>query len=233
MNGLLIVVALIFVICAIIGYVKGFTKIVASLAATLVTIALVVVLTPYVSSIVLKVVPIETMVQEKFMEVFMEESGTAAEVENSRDAQSLLIENAELPGMFKELLVENNNEEIYKSLGVTKFSEYVSGYLARMIANIISFLLTFIVTTVVIRIVIGVLGIIEKLPLIGGLNRYAGGAVGLGTGLVLVWVLMVLITLIYDTQIGQTCFAHIAENKFLEMLYNNNILMNYITKFRA
>ena len=67
----------------------------------------------------------------------------------------------------------------------------------------------------------------------GGMNRLAGGILGIGTGLVVVWILFVILTLIYDTEIGTLCFAHIAESEFLTKLYNNNILMNYITKFRA
>ena len=56
---------------------------------------------------------------------------------------------------------------------------------------------------------------------------------GLGTGLIVVWVLFIVITLMYDTEIGKMCFENIAENKLLTLLYDNNILMNYITKFRV
>ena len=77
------------------------------------------------------------------------------------------------------------------------------------------------------------LGIISDLPVIGGLNRVAGGALGLGTGLIIVWILFIVITLLYDTGLGKACFENIAENEFLTFLYNNNILMQYITKFRV
>ena len=69
--------------------------------------------------------------------------------------------------------------------------------------------------------------------MIGGLNRIAGGILGIGTGLIVVWVLFIIITLMYDSEIGRQCFASIAENEFLTYLYENNILMYYITKFRA
>ena len=65
MNGLSIVVAAIFLLCAFWGYRRGFIKIVASLAATLATIILVIFLSPYVSDMILKVVPIEKTIQEK------------------------------------------------------------------------------------------------------------------------------------------------------------------------
>lgn len=241
MNGLSIVVAGIFLLCAFWGYRRGFIKIVASLAATLATIMLVAFLTPYVSGMLLKVIPIEKTMQEKCIEILMpeaeveegEELALPDDAETSRETQITLIENAKLPEIFRQSLLENNNDEIYETLGVTTFTEYVGSYLAKLVANIISFLLTLIVVTIAVRTVTYTLGIIAKLPIIGGLNRVAGGILGMGTGLVMIWILFIVITLMYDTEIGVLCFQHIGENEFLTELYNNNILMNFITKFRA
>ena len=236
MNGLLIAVGLIFLVCMIVGYTRGFIKIVASLGATVATIVLATFLSPYVSGVLLKTVPIEEMMQEKCMEILMsnqEGVTVSGDVENSQDAQFFMIENAKLPEVFQQLLLDNNNPEIYKTLGVTTFSEYIGSYLARLIADIVSFLLTLIVVTIVVRTILCTVGFIGKLPVIGGLNRIAGGILGIGTGLIVVWVLFIIITLMYDSEIGRQCFASIAENEFLTYLYENNILMYYITKFRA
>ena len=239
MNGLLIAVAVIFLVGMFWGYYKGFIKIVASLATTIATIALVGFLTPYVSDMVMKVVPMESLMQEKCIEILFPESKETEEytipdeIEGSRDAQISLIEQAKIPDLFRQSLLENNNEEIYESLGVTKFSEYVGSYLARLLANIISFLLVLVVVTIAVRIIVSALGIIGKLPVIGGINRLAGGVLGIGTGLIIVWVMFVVITLLYNTEIGEMCFSYIEESKFLTELYNNNILLNFITKFRA
>lgn len=241
MNGLSIVVAIIFLACAAWGCYKGFLKIAASFAVSLVSIILVVILAPHVSNMIMKTFSMEEKMQKKCIEWLVPEKeevegeGAALPegVDSSRETQITLLENAKLPEMFRQLLLENNNKEIYKSLGVTTFSEYVGSYLAKLIANVIGFLLALLVVTVIIRLLIYALGIIEKIPVIGGLNRVAGGLVGIGTGLIVVWVLFVIITLLYDTKLGTTCFQHIAENKFLTELYDKNILMNFITKFRA
>lgn len=239
MNGLLIVVAAIFLFCVFWGYHRGFIKIAVSLAATLITIILVVFMTPYISSMILKVFPIEKAMQEKCIEILVpkaegdKEQALPQDVETSRETQISLLENAKLPEMFRQSLLENNNEEIYKSLGVTTFTGYVGSYLAKQAANIISFLLAMIVVTVIVRIITYTLGIIGKLPVIGGLNRLAGGLVGMGAGLLAVWVLFIIITMMYNSEIGKICFQNIADNKFLTELYNNNILMNFITKFRV
>lgn len=240
MNELLIVVGIIFLICILNGVSRGFIKIVASLAATIAIIVLVAIATPFVSDTILKVTPIEEFTQEKCSEILginqesqEDEQENIEEKEFTREEQITMLENAKLPDFVKELLLENNNTEIYESLGVSKFSDYVGSYLAKLFANIIGFLLAFLIISIVVRTVLYMLGIISDLPVIGGLNRLAGGVLGLGTGLIVVWVLFIVITLMYDTEIGKMCFENIAENKLLTLLYDNNILMNYITKFRV
>ncbi len=231
MNGMLIAVAIIFLAGLIIGYARGFIKIVASFAITIASIVLVMFLSPYVSDFILKNTPIEKMVQEKCIEMLApdgEELKDALKGEYTREEQISLIENAKVPSMIEKLLLDNNNSEMYETLGVKTFGEYLSKYLAKLIADILAFLVTFIVVTIVARIVLGLLGIIGKLPIVGGLNRIAGGALGLASSLIIVWILFVVITLIYQTEFGVTCFDNIAKSEFLTFLYDNNVLMKYI-----
>ena len=54
----------------------------------------------------------------------MEDIITSAEI--PRDVQISAIEGADLPDLFKSLLTENNNSEMYTRLGATTFAEYVS-----------------------------------------------------------------------------------------------------------
>ena len=77
------------------------------------------------------------------------------------------------------------------------------------------------------------LGLISDLPIIGGANRLAGGAVGLAKALIIVWVVFVIITLMYDSKFGATCLQCIEENEFLSYLYDRNLLLNFMVKFRG
>lgn len=235
MNELLIIVGVIFLICAIVGYVRGFIKTVASLLATIAIVVLVVILNPFVSGAIQKAIPLEEMAQEKCMEILMPEGDTeetAEEVELPREAQIAAIEQSELPEFFKQLLLENNNNEVYATLGVTTFAEYVAKFLAKIIADILAFLLTVLVVTIIVRTVLYIFGVIGDLPVIGGINRVAGGLLGLGTGLVIVWVLFIVMTVMYDTAIGSWGLEKIADDQILSVLYESNILMEYVTKFR-
>lgn len=229
MNELLLVVAGIFVLCILVGVNRGFIKIVASLFATLIILVLVVFTTPYVGELLVKYTPLDENIQEKCSEIFaVEEMDTT-----SRDVQIAVIEQAELPEIFKELLLANNNTEVYESLGVTTFVEYIGTYFAKLVTDIAAFLLTFLAVTIVVRAVLYILGIIGDLPVIGGINRLAGGALGIGTGVIIVWILFIVITVLYDMSICKLFLQNIEDSEFLQFLYDNNVLINYVTKFRS
>ena len=234
MNGLFVFVAIIFVVAAFVGYKQGLIKIVVSLLATLLMFTLVTMLTPYVSNLIREVTPLEKTVQKKMGEAFALDGDPSMkfdEVDLPRDAQIALIEAAELPDTFREMLLSNNNNEAYESLGVSTFGAYVAAYISKVIADVVAFLIILVVLVIAFPIVIRALGIINKLPVIGGINRLAGAVLGLGIGLAVVWVLFIVLTLMYDTSLGRACFENIEASAMLKTLYDQNVLMNYIVKF--
>lgn len=235
MNILLMIVGGVFLLSAIVGFARGFIKIIASLAATVFTIVIVIVATPVVGNVIREATPVGSYIEEECMKVFLKEGveGQEALLDAAipREEQIRLIEESKMPQVIQDLLLENNNGEVYEALGVASFGRYVAAYITKVMTDIVAFLVTFLAVTIIVRTILYVLGIIGDLPVIGGVNRLAGAVLGLGTGLVIVWVLFVLVTLAYDTSIGQQCFAMISENEILQMLYDNNLIMKYIMKF--
>ncbi len=235
MNKLLLVVGAILLISLIVGYVRGFLKIALSLVITIASIFLVVSMTPHISGWIQTSTSIGQKVQEKISGMLETSSGASegalATIEGSREQQISLIEGAELPSVIQEMLLENNNNEVYETLGVTSFVDYVGAYITKLIADIIAFLVAWLVVTIAARILMGVVGIINKIPVIGGVNRIAGGIAGAGIGLILVWILFILVTLLYNTTVGKACMTDIAASQILTKLYDGNVLMKYITKF--
>ena len=158
----------------------------------------------------------------------MEDIITSAEI--PRDVQISAIEAADLPDVFKNLLTENNNSEMYQRLGAETFAEYVGNFLAELILNILAFLGSFILITIVIRAIVFALDIVSNLPVLGALNRIAGGIVGLAGALV--WTAFIVITLLYVTGAGKELFSMIESDVFLNTLYQYNPLMSLATMFR-
>lgn len=235
MNKLLLVVGTIFLISIIVGYVRGFLKIAVSLAITIASIFLVMAISPHISAWLQESTAIEETVKNKLESMIEMPEGMSAEtiasVEIPREQQIALIEGAGLPGMIRDMLLENNNNEAYETLGVTNFVDYIGAYITKLIADILSFLIAWIVVTIIARVLMGVIGIIDKLPVIGGVNKIAGAVVGAGIALIIVWILFILVTLLYNTTVGQACMTDIAASRILTKLYDGNVLMKFITRF--
>ena len=160
----------------------------------------------------------------------MEDIITSAEI--PRDVQISAIEGADLPDLFKSLLTDNNNSEMYTRLGATTFAEYVGDFLAKLILNILAFLGTFILITIIIRAIVFALDIVSDLPVLGVLNRLAGGVIGLSGALIIVWTAFVVITLLYVTSFGKELYTMIETDNFLSVLYQYNPIMSLATMFR-
>ena len=234
MNVVLLIVGIIFLVCMIVGYRKGFLKIAVSLGITIAAIILVTMLSPYVSTWIQKSTPLVETVQNKVEDILISEGvpeEALVQVEDSREQQISLIEGGNIPKVIQEMLLSNNNNEVYQMLGVTTFVEYIGAYVAKIIADIIAFLITLIIVMILVRVIMGVIGIIGKIPVVGGVNRLAGAAVGIGVGLIIVWTLFIVVTLLYNTTFGKMCLENIAESQILTKLYDGNVLMNSITKF--
>ncbi|MCI9216475.1 CvpA family protein [Lachnospiraceae bacterium 42-17] len=151
-------------------------------------------------------------------------------VEIPRDMQMSAIEASELPEVFKSLLSTNNNNEIYKELGVENFVQYVGSFLAKLLINIVAFLCVFLLVTIVMRAIIFALDIVSELPVFGFLDRLAGGAVGVLCALVIVWIMFIVITLLYVASIGTDFYEMIQANTLTKLLYEYNPIMKLATR---
>lgn len=151
-------------------------------------------------------------------------------MEIPRDMQQEAINAADMPDIFKDLLSVNNNSEIYEELGVDTFAQYVGSFLAKLIINIISYLGTFVIVTIILRAIIFALDIIAELPVLGLINRLAGGAIGFVGAAIIVWILFIVVTLLYTTVIGKDVYLAIQGNGILKFLYDNNPIMGMAAK---
>lgn len=154
------------------------------------------------------------------------------DIEIPRDMQIAAIESADIPQVFKNILLTNNNSKIYDKLGVTSFASYVAKYMAQLVVNIVAFMLTLIVVTIVLRAVIFSLNVIADLPVFGFMNRLAGGVMGVIGVLIIVWAAFVIITVMYTTEIGREMFDMIQSNSMLSVIYEYNPIMKLATTLR-
>lgn len=148
-----------------------------------------------------------------------------------KEVQIQQIEDSTLPTFMKDIILENNNTEIYNELSVSSFPEYVASYISRMVIKIISFLVTFLLVVIIVKALMVAVDIIGELPVVGPLNHFGGALLGIVVALMFVWLGFLILTVLYSTAVGKTCFEMIESSQVLTFLYDKNILLQKLLKF--
>lgn len=225
MNWLLIVVLAILIISAFIGHKNGFIKTAFSLFSVIIALTLTAWISPTINRMLRENDKVYGGIVERVEKMLLveEEEGTKA------NEQISIIEGLALPQTIKDSLIENNNTDVYKALAITSFHDYISNYLAGIIINAIAFMATFLLISIILGVLCFTLNLISKLPLLNSINKTAGLIVGLVQGLIVVWLFFILITVFGSSELGQKALQMIDESQILSLIYNNNLLLRFVT----
>lgn len=224
MNWLFWVVAAFLVYHVVDGLRRGFIKKSVSAVSLIITLVLVTYLTPQITTFIQDYTSLHESLQEKCSEIFLNNEYN----QDVKTDQVMMIENMDLPENIKEMLLENNNKEVYDVLEVSGFHEYIGAYLANMIINALAYLLSFVIIWTLLRAILLALDVVAKLPLLRGINQLAGGLLGLVIGIVLVWIAFLLVTILCNGELGRAFFRLISENPFLLFLYSQNVILKIV-----
>lgn len=223
MNLLTVIVIALLILYAFWGYKAGLIKTIFSICSMIVALALTFVISPQISKAL--------QANEKVVGYFSEKVQNAMNLDkitNSITDKASEIDKLPIPESFKESLKENNTVEAQVALGVNNFSDYLSHSIACMIINTLCFVVIFLVLIVGLKILCTVLNIISKLPVLHQINKFTGLLAGLARGLIAIWLLCIILVLFSSTTWGKACFEMINESVFLSILYNNNLLIQFV-----
>lgn len=226
-NYLFVAVMILFFFCIVNGYRKGFLRIVISLLGIILAIAAVTVVSPHISDYLINHTKTYDAVKEKVISVFQEDN---SRLDNTiPENQMLTIESYDLPDVIKNSLIKNNTSEMYQSLMVTIFEDYIAGYLAKIIINAISFIGLFLMLIVFLWFVLFSADIIARIPIIKGANKILGAVAGFLKALIITWVVFFIVLIFFGNDIGNTMMAEVKDSAFLSLLFNTNILFQFIS----
>lgn len=224
-NWLSIAVAVYLIGMVLYGHYKGFIKLAVSAVALVITFAAIHVAMPQVTDFLKNNTKIYSAFEESMMEAMkIEESADSEEPSGQRT----IIEGLELPKQLKEALLENNNNEVYKVLGVETFTQYIASYLANSIINIIGFLVLFVVVFAALNIITVWLDLVAKLPILSGINKIAGGFLGGTEGLIFLWIICLFVTAFSGTAGGKALIQQIESSALLSYIYDHNLLSSFV-----
>ena len=222
-----IVILLILILFIWMGYRRGFIREIVSFFFVFLSLSLAWAINPYINDFLISETPVYSTIQKTCTDFVQKHS---SDLENEMESSSQFIDGLNLPEILRKNIEKNNNTENYAELSVNTLTEYVSGYLARTIVNGLSYVLAYILATIGIRIVVYILNLIAGLPILKTANKLTGGLVGFVKGLVFIWILFLILTVLCSTEIGKTSLELIEKDSLLSVIYQYDPLIQIFTK---
>ncbi len=222
MSGIIvdIIILGIILIPTVQGFHNGLTKILYGFLATVVAVLLTLVIYKPVAAVVID----KTTIDEFFS------TGIYNILNNQNFSDTELI-NPENTQMSKQLVILINK---YLAEALNKSAENVFSYVSIKLSHIMVNLLTLIFLISIIRIILSffkiIIDTIANLPIIKQVNIAGGMAIGFIKGFFIVYLIFAIFS-VFSPMIEKTgILAMIQESKVGSTLYNNNLILNFISK---
>ena len=229
MNWLLIIVILVLAGNIVWGFSKGFLRVIYSMLAWIAILVFVTWATPYVANVLTEKTNIdnriETNLDEKLHELVIPDTQKPGQgKKNYRDLQM------KLPDAVTNKLFDTNKiaDQILEGSGAY---DVVAGRATDLVMRVISFVLVLLIAVISFHLLSVVLKVVEKLPLIGGINRLLGLFAGLVKGILIIWLAFAIIAMAGTTDIGIALISYIYESPLLIWAYENNFVLTLLMTF--
>lgn len=240
MNWLLIIVILVLAGNIVWGFSKGFLRVIYSMLAWIAILVFVTWATPYVANVLTEKTNIDNRIElnldERLHELVIGDTNGQKEdrepdaqnpgqgKKNYRDLQM------KLPDVVTNKLFDTNKiaDQILEGSGAY---DVVAGRATDLAMRVISFVLVLLIAVISFHLLSVVLKVVEKLPLIGGINRLLGLFAGLVKGILIIWLAFAIIAMAGTTDIGIALISYIYESPLLIWVYENNFVLTLLMTF--
>lgn len=213
----------------ILGFKRGMIKTLFGFASNVIGIFLAYMIYPYVSAFLIKETGLKGSIQNKIVHSLKLDALLSDVV--GRQAQEAAMNQLPIPEIFKKMLIENNNDEVYRLLDTNSLQDYISGTLATIVINAIGFLVVAILVMLAVSLLSGTLDILAKLPIVSQLNQMGGLMVGTLWGVVVLWCGGLLILFMAGIQKNGQLMALLERSPITLFFFENNLLMHYVSDF--
>ena len=229
----LIVTIIVFAFLAVFtiaGFNKGFLRLLFTTCSAIIIIILCALLTRPLASFLQEKTFVGTEAESRITEYVTKEVAER-NIGLEIGAEDEFVDSFPLPGFVRTDIKVNNTIKKYTEMGVNSFSGYISARLTNIVIYAIAFILLFIVLSLVFRVIIFLLKVIEKIPVIRGINRLFGAVLGLAEGMLTLWCICIFIMIFSGTAFGTSCMEIISGSPVLSFIYNHNILVMAFSHF--
>lgn len=244
MNWLLIIVILIIAWNIAIGYNRGFLRIIYSLLAWVLVVGISTAATPYVKEVLQQNTDIEAKIEQNVKDSLKEKvesesniqkeqlkSNVDDSLQQSQEYQILQQLEIELPQPAIDKLFDSSADTAGEMIEQSGIYDGIASQIASMAMDGIAYVITFILVGIVCTILSQALKIIERIPIISGINKWFGIAAGTLKGFVIVWIFMAIAAMSCTSGFGKSMISYIYESPFLKFIYENNLILKLIMLF--
>ncbi len=216
-----IAVIIFLLIFLVIGCARGFLRIILATFSLLIAVILAGALAGPLANYVETGTVIGPRIQNRIQDYVSDK--LAGLPDTAEDAEEALIAALPLPAAVKQDLSDQNTAAGYVDRGVSTFSEYIAVSLSRLVIRILCFIVLFIVLYLIVRLILRLSNAINRIPVLGGINRLFGGIFGLAEGMLFLWIICLIIMMMSGTEFGSSCEKVIKDSVFLNFIYEHNI----------
>lgn len=229
MNWLTIAVILILALFVVIGHKKGVLKTVYSVVTGVIVLIVVIFANPFMTDILETYTQIDDRIEQKCHEQLKAGVKNAAGKESEKldKEQQIDVLGLKLPEVVVEQFLQADDyaDDLLEESGIYTG---ISGQVTELAMKGISYAVTMIILVIVFGALYRVFRIIEKLPVIGEVNRGLGAILGLGEGLLLVWIFFALVAMGSTSDFCHMIIERVYESQFLVMIYENNLVLTML-----
>ena len=254
MNWLLIAVILVMAWKMVGGYRKGFLRVAYSLVEWILVFVFVTWASPYVADFLTNHTGIPAYIEAQCIERMKDSVKTQSAEQNSEktpdaagDKSTKLGESLKglgivLPDNLTEKLFVASQDTIDEAMSSTGEAadrileekgvyQAVAEKISGLAISGLSYILTLILSLIIFRAIGSGLHLVNKVPLVGGVNQVFGFLAGSIEGLICVWIFFAVTAACAGTGWGKFVITYIEENPMLIWLYQNNLLVSILLSF--
>ena len=229
MNILLIIFAALFILLMIRGGRQGLLRMLFTLVSAIFLIVLIGFATPRIANYLQNNTQLYAKVETACV-TKIEEHGIG-DFDGYDTEKSKLA----LPGVLEKYLgnemteqIDETGEEMTQALTL-RIAHVLGEKLARFIIAAIAFLIAVVAAIIIIRIIGGIFGLVNKIPVLGTINRVLGVIAGALIALIIVWLFMLFVSVCSSGDTSNGLMKMIADSPVLTYIYKHNLLANYIS----
>lgn len=209
-----LVILLIILLSVFIGYKRGLIKVAVNILSFFIAVVIVLTLYKPVSNLVIE----NTQIDESIEKIVVEKFSSS----NEENIEESSTEN--LPEVVTKYFMDSVEDVKNNVIDV------VAENIAVTIINLGVAIVLFFGTKLVLLFVKALSGLIEKIPVIKQCNKIGGTLYGIISGLFWIYLILGVISLIIPLLNNQELIVYINNSIIGNIMYNNNILLNFILK---